>query len=383
MKTLNKILLCLLSMLINYDFLIGMDTPLKPTSANSHQSEHQVRSDQKRNRDCLERINNNLKRDEIGDYQFLGEQDLENFEKDFKYMKDDTPLKSKKSTAVKYMQSLQAKASKDNELNSVAQNNQIFQVYDSPVKSKLVSTLTDTLSSPEIRNYSVVDIDHVMKINPEYSDNSKDRTKLTKIKGGHSFEKYLDEKLIIQGDLLLIASDGKTIGFKFPAEIDKTLYLGLTEKIVLDNLKLGVTIAKYSHDKRLKVSLINKSRYVGSYQDSKNPCLYSTIFPVFVVNEKNKNESGDIYLGKFARLNSIIISGGTLDLREEKNLFISSSDFRKAVMNREQFRSDVEGILFANITNELNTIFKNDLIALGLAVFPVSIYGIIDNREIQ
>lgn len=372
-----KYLFFLCIVLGKYQFIVGAETSKKIKQSKSAEiCPAQLPYVQKHNKACLSEIDNILgKRDRLED------EDIKEVYFKFSKMKDNTPLKSKRAITAKYMQNLQSEICPDQNVDSVEQNNQLFNAYSSPIKSKLVSTFTNILSSPEVRTYSAVDINHVLNINPIFS---KDGIKLINIKGGHYFESYVDNKFIVPRNLLLIASDNKTIGFYFGDEINKTLYLGLTHDIVLDNLNFGVTLAKDPSCTRFKVSLVGNDRYVGSYQDANNPCKYLTIFPLFIVSEKNKNESGDIYVGKFAYLDSEPISkDGILNVYDEQKLFISPSNFNDAMTHGKILNSDFKDVVFVEITDQLTKFFAEDLKKIGMTTFPLSIYGIIDNREIK
>lgn len=361
----------------NYNVSIGMQTPNKTKKSKSAKIDPaQLPYLQEHNKKSIGIIDGILLKK-----RSLEKEDVEEVCYKFARMNENTPLKSKKETATKYMQNFQAEACFNQSIDSIEQNNQIFNAYSSPTKSKLVSAFADLLSSPEVRSHSAVDINHVMDITQVYSADGK---KLINIQGGHSFQEYLNKNLIMENDLLLIASDNKTVGFHFADEINKTLYVGLTESTVVDNLKLGKTISKSLSESRFKVSLIGSDRYVGSYQDSNNQCLYRTIFPLFVVFQRNKNETGDIYVGKFARLNSTMIhDNGSLDLCEEQELFISSSDFDNIMQQDKKYTSVFQDVIFSDITDQLNVHFQKELVALGLKKLPVSLYGVIDNLEIK
>lgn len=353
--------------------------PLTQAERELRQAEYKLRSDQQRNVKCAEAVRPILKRARDEGCDALADNELTKFSKDFNFMKD-TPLKTQKKIADEIVDASLGDIDSENN-DPVIKNNEILDALrlSSAKKTKIMSIAANILSSPEIKERAVVDADHVMQITAIYSADGK---KLIRIIGGHCFEAYLDQKFIKEGDLLLIASDGKTIGFNFSDTINKTLYLGLSKSVVVDNLKYSDTIAKSLGG--LKIGLVGNDRYVGSYQDSNIKYIYSTIFPLFVVNEENKNEFGDIYIGAFARLNSETVNeNDSLDLYGQQDLFISSSDFNKAMNKGIKFESEFEHLVFAEVTDELNIIFAQDLVNLGLSAFPVSIYGIVDNREIK
>ena len=377
-----KSLFFLCIVLGDYQFVLGMDAPrkMRPLKADKKiltqeqldiQNQYKLIGDQKRNQECSAKITNTLKRCSDNDYDALEYHDIENISKDFNAMKDYTPSKTKRTIA-DFLMNQAVSDIVDDDLDQVAKNNQtLTDLQSSSVKkARILSIVVDTIASPITKQRAALTFHY-----------NQDQS-LRGISGGHAYEAYEGHDLFSHDKDLFVGADYQTIGMSFGQDISKTVRIGLTENLIIEDFKNSITVASSPDNKKFRISKTLNNNYVGSYQDKDNPLIYATQFPVLVISSKQIDQDGKIYVGQFIKASQIrSLNQKNTDYFDNHEFYITHDDLVHIINESRLFDSRVNDVVFADVTDKLNGYFKADLDNLGMTGFPVPIYGMLDNSK--
>ena len=218
-------------------------------------------------------------------------------------------------------------------------------------------------------------------MNPSCSYNEDGSLK--SISGGHRPKEYLARGLLDFGDDIFVGQDNKVIGALVGNTVAKTMQSGITNDSIINNVRTGQTLAKNPENKNDKLSRATDGSYFCTLTKRANSLSQGSQFPVLVVDGSKKDKKGNLYVGKFGKLNSLDSSSSSAvsSPTHEKLIYVSPTHFTSMMRSGKQWASDNPDVTVVNITEPLQAYCSKNLEALGMHKFPGQVFGVQDFRN--
>ena len=224
-------------------------------------------------------------------------------------------------------------------------------------------------SSPERRSISAVNTKHVCY--PDYKEDGS-------LGGGHNLDAYSLGK-ISQADKpfdCFVSQDNKTIGVYVDGIHPKTVKPGFTEQKVISNLRDGRSVATSPVNQNFNISEVSPNEFVASYKNKSNQLIEDTQYPILVVDTNVQDNSGNVYIGKFAKLKSKAFSKDGFDTENESPVKIPNSTLDSMMRAGERLGIKKEGYSFFDITPQITSYLFPYLDSMGQTKLPGDVYAI-------